>query len=131
LLDHSTHIISISTTDDSPARLPKGIKHLRVFFDDVNDDQDNQIYADPFDGHRHLMHAMSTQQAKDIVRFAKDAYRDGCELLIVHCSAGISRSAGVAIALADGFRDTVQAANLARQKPNYNRDIYKKITRVF
>ena len=131
LQEENAAIISISSSEDHPALLPNNIENLRLWFDDIYDDEDGMKFTDIFDGHIYTMKAMDDNQAKQIVHFAKKIYNNDCELLIVHCAAGISRSAGVAIAICDGLGMKEQAAELYKAKPNYNRDIYHRVIKAF
>lgn len=86
LIEESAIIISITDVSDSDATFfinpnIKGI--LRLKFDDVESDTPNHI---------------SREQAKEIIEFVSQ-HMDNIDLVIVHCGAGISRSAGVCAAL--------------------------------
>ena len=81
------HII-VSITD--PGTLPailrqnhqtKGV--LRLEFEDVDGDQPD---------------AMTTEQAEAIANFINE-HKDSIDIIVVHCEAGVSRSAGVAAAI--------------------------------
>jgi predicted protein tyrosine phosphatase len=86
-------LISIGEEDDSPQ--PK-IEHLRaqgipilsLRFSDVNADVSNQ---------RGTYHPLSKVQAHEILAFV-EGHKDA-QGLIVHCAGGISRSAGIVLAL--------------------------------
>lgn len=82
-------IISTNESNSKPTNFdrtnPKIKGILRLYFDDI---------SEPTEGHL----TMSEDDAKKIHRFV-DAYKDKVNTIIVHCAAGVSRSAGVACAL--------------------------------
>ena len=81
--------ISITDTDASDARMPtrNRVGLLRLKFDDITSPM--QYWT-----------AFSTDDARRVLEFA-DSIWDKVEILHVHCEAGISRSAGVAVALSN------------------------------
>ena len=84
--------ISIGNPIDQGRDEPKPIQNkfckgiLSLFFHDVEVEEDGYIF-------------FSDTHAKQIVDFIKQS-RDAVSLVCVHCEAGVSRSAGVAISLA-------------------------------
>lgn len=62
---------------------------LRLAFDDVDGFQDKMFSTDQ---------PMTLTQAKEIANFVLE-WKDKVELIVVHCEAGISRSAGVCAAI--------------------------------
>lgn len=84
-IEHPTIIISITSADEAPAEFAENkwiVGVLRLCFDDVESDEENP---------------MTIQDAEKILNFVKGY--PGPEDILVHCSAGVSRSAGVAAAL--------------------------------
>lgn len=82
-------VVSITDPDDVEAVLPvnhKRLDVLRVAFADV---EDHGLWSEQ---------AITHKQAKQIVDFFMK-YKDQIESCIVHCEAGVSRSAGCASAL--------------------------------
>lgn len=80
-------IISITNLWDMPVKFSHeaNIKRiLHIFFDDVEKGEKNVI---------------TFEDGKKIKEFVDDCLKDNIELLIVHCSAGVSRSAGVCAAI--------------------------------
>lgn len=80
-------IISINNTFDFPARFghEANIKFvLSLEFNDVEKGQPNCI---------------TFQDANKIVQFVERCKQNNIELLIVHCTAGVSRSAGICAAI--------------------------------
>jgi predicted protein tyrosine phosphatase len=78
-------IISITSSEDEyPSFTNDSLSVLLLCFDDVNKGQPNCIT----DNHAHK-----------IVQFVNTVQKQGCQKLVVHCDAGISRSAGVAAAI--------------------------------
>lgn len=86
-------MISITDHGAEPVELALS-KHcagvLRLTFDDVDSPHGREI--------PHGFHAMTMEQGRQVVEFVQGA-RDAEPLFIVHCTAGVSRSAGVAAAL--------------------------------
>ena len=86
-LDHIT--ISVTDPNDSLANLPfsqnpscKGV--LRLSFHDVDSEKNGTIFT--------------REQARQILDFVNDHLHE-IELIVIHCEAGISRSAGIAASL--------------------------------
>jgi len=61
--------------------------------------------------------------AKTILTDFEESW-NGCEDLLIHCSAGTSRSPSVAIALNEIFDLGQNSNKLKRDYPNYSREIY-------
>ena len=84
-------VISISSFDDEyPVFINESMPALMLRFDDVDKGYPNCI---------------TENDAKQIVEFINKTIANGCEKLIVHCGAGISRSAGVAGAIMKYIHD--------------------------
>jgi predicted protein tyrosine phosphatase len=86
-------VISISGTRSEPARLPDDpnrVVTLRLKFDDINA---------PLEGLQHFTVVM----ARRVWNFALECRELNLPLMVVHCSAGISRSPGIAAAIAKVF----------------------------
>lgn len=103
-----TAIISINSCGQKPARINKTqengvISVLRLFFDDV------VIGPNSFD----------EEHAGRIIRFI-DAWRNSADVLLVHCDAGVSRSAAVCAAAKRylGF-DDMDIFHSSKYEPNY------------
>lgn len=78
-------LISIATPGAWPPSLPHFLEMLTLEFDDVEDDQDPSM-------------AFGDEHAKAILEFvARIHSQEKAWRLIVHCKAGISRSAAVAL----------------------------------
>jgi predicted protein tyrosine phosphatase len=100
-------IISITAACSYPANLKEGWKRvLRLEFDDVDRDEEPYIL-------------FSEQQARDIIEFVATAQKNGTEGILVHCHAGISRSAAVARWIADTYRLPFPASYCL-----YNKHVY-------
>ena len=106
-----TAAISIVTPGDDEARLrPDAMDVLRLAFDDI--DTATKTTDLPF----------SREQASQVLDFALQHTQS--EFMLVHCGAGLSRSAGVALALADLFGwPGAPSTNL----PLYNRHVHRTI----
>lgn len=105
-----TAVISIVTPGDREAELDannEGV--LRLSFDDTH----SRGPADtPF----------SAEQAREVLDFA--LAHAHCDVIAIHCGAGLSRSAGVALALADLFGwPGVRGPDV----PLYNRLVHRAI----
>ena len=101
-------MISITDPSQEPARLHKGKSRkglLRLSFHDLDDKHVKQYPSLIGPGKRYRV--CTRKEAMKIVAFVRQ--HENVPTLIVHCEAGISRSAGVAAALArcinqDDFR---------------------------
>ena len=83
-------VISIVNTGDAPAALNENFGPvLRLIFDDIDEVESDKVL-------------MSSETADDIWRFVNNVSPE-IETIWVHCTYGISRSAGVAKAIADRF----------------------------
>lgn len=77
-------IISISEPDYYPANLQPGWHSvLRLEFDDIVETRDPYVL-------------FTHQQARVIIEFVRECHIRSCEGILVHCKAGVSRSAAVA-----------------------------------
>jgi predicted protein tyrosine phosphatase len=88
--DKPTIIISITDPDkglNAFAKNPNIMSVLRLQFDDTD--------PDTLWGHEILMSKTDAEKIKQFI----NAFKDKAECLIVHCEAGISRSAGVMAAI--------------------------------
>lgn len=63
--------------------------------------------------------------ARSIYRFVNRYVLDGIENVVVHCEAGMSRSAGAAAALSKIFNN--DDSLIVKNKPFYNRKVYREI----
>jgi predicted protein tyrosine phosphatase len=87
-------VISITCPYTHPARLKEGWHSiLRLEFDDID------VPEEP-------CQMFSEQQAREIIAFAQDLQNADrrCTGVLVHCTAGISRSAAIAKWLADRYQ---------------------------
>jgi predicted protein tyrosine phosphatase len=84
-------VISITDPDQDPANLPqsqycRGV--LRLEFHDVSDLQlTDDLTSEPY----------TEEHAEAVAEFVRG--HTGCRLLVIHCEAGLSRSAGVGAAV--------------------------------
>jgi predicted protein tyrosine phosphatase len=69
---------------------------LRIKFDDTTEKTFNTLPADE----QQRITLFDETMARDVVAFY-DAWCDKCDIIVVHCDAGVSRSSAVAIALAE------------------------------
>jgi predicted protein tyrosine phosphatase len=110
----SEAIISI-TEPGSPAKLSDKWTHvLRLQFHDI----DREVSSK--DGTPYVM--FNKEMATSVLEFYKNLPED-IDMLVVHCHAGISRSAGVVLALCDIFNIT----DVYKNYPLYNKHVYKTI----
>lgn len=92
-------VISINSSSEFFLKIPhnpkNGIKKLlSLSFDDVDKKQYDDMIVDGYGS----VVLMSEQDAARIVSFVKK-YKDSVDGIIVHCDAGVSRSAGVMAAI--------------------------------
>ena len=108
--------ISITGSGDGAARLPFAYRSvLRLAFDDVPLAPDD---CPP--GARRFLR----EDAERIAAFLRRALACGPEEVVVHCEFGASRSAGVALGIADGLRvPDVEVSRLERERPAHHRGI--------
>ena len=108
--------ISITGSADAPARLPFAYRALlRLTFDDVPLAPDD---CPP--GSR----PCGRGEAAQIVDFVRRVLAFGPAELVVHCEFGASRSAGVALGIADGLRlSATEVARLEAELPAHHRGI--------
>ena len=109
-------IVSINDVSDIPNDIKIGhVKRvLSVFFDDVCSGQ-------PY--------AITEDDAKQIVEFV-ERYKDSVDKIIVHCAAGVSRSAATAAAILKFYTgDDSQIFDALRYRPNMS--VYTKVLQAF
>lgn len=115
-----TAVISITCPGDEPANIKEGFYSvLRLQFDDLYEEALNEKVGDVPDigigGGRVLWHNLTlpdASHARQIIDFVNAlAGNDRCPHLIVHCHAGISRSAAVAQFVADKYNAEIDQAN--------------------
>ena len=106
-------VISISTVGDTAPMFNEhpGVMVFYTFFDDV--DEGDKFY-----------HPITDRQANDIADFARGL--TDIDTLVVHCDAGVSRSAAVAAAIGKYFTgDDMFIFGRPRFTPN--RTVYRKV----
>lgn len=85
-------IISITNSGDAPANLKEGwAQVLRLEFDDID------TAEEPFA-------LFSEQHARCVIQFVCQCHKKEIEGILVHCTAGVSRSAAVAKWIADRYQ---------------------------
>lgn len=132
--DESCVIISITDTDLEDADLfcheQNGVKDIfRVKFDDW-DDQDELYRDDPqYADLIKTIKVIDEEQAEDIVCFV-DSWVAKVDFILVHCEAGISRSAGTAAAILKAYDG--DDSSIFDSKFFYpNRLVYRKVLNAF
>ncbi len=122
-------IISITGSDDDLAQLPLNADFvLRLTFDDILENM-NGKEIDIIGGGTLKLKFITRDDALSITHFFEEI-KDKVSLLVVHCGAGISRSAGVAIAIAEQV-DISMMGHLISQHEFFNRDVYALIKQTF
>lgn len=112
-------VISINSSSEFFLEIPynpkNGIKKLlSLSFDDIDKKQYDDMVADGYGS----VVLMSEQDAARIVSFVKK-YKDSVDGIIVHCDAGVSRSAGVMAAIMKWLTgDDSKIFNDLRFRPN-------------
>ncbi len=112
-------IISIKDPDGKPVRLPRGVSSTRLEFHDLYEEALNLpvgAFPDAITPPLAVFHANfilpDTHHAWQIIRFIRlQAEKPNPIDLIVHCEAGISRSAAVAMFVADRYAVPIDQAN--------------------
>lgn len=112
-VEHTPHrrlgVISITTPGDGEAELHDGwVAVMRLAFDDVDAPEGADV-------------AFDALMARDIVLWVF-AHKDEIDMLIVHCDAGISRSAAVAKWVAETF-----GLPFPEGYPLYNKRVYRML----
>ena len=105
-------IISITDEYEPEANIPDNAlckDILRLQFSDIEKNTDKY-------------HAIYKFQAKDIASFVFK-YHDKIDLLVVHCEAGISRSAGCAMAIEEWY----WKKSVGNKYPLANRTVYRMV----
>lgn len=101
-------VISITGACSNPANLQAGWKRvLRLEFDDIDTEEEPYIL-------------FSEQQGREVIEFANFAATNGTEGILVHCYAGVSRSAAVAKWIADRYQLPFPDKYML-----YNKHVYK------
>jgi predicted protein tyrosine phosphatase len=123
--DPNAVMVSINDPGFEPARLADGFAAvLRVAFWDVPGEQP---IVGELNGQRLCFAPITEEQAGDIVEFIARWHElpDGPEILLVHCRAGISRSAALARYAAQRYRlELAQTAEFA------NPEVLRKLRRA-
>lgn len=72
----------------------------------------------------------SAEQANEVVEFVEKWLLES-ERIVVHCEAGMSRSAGVAVGLARYLLTDEDEKSVRDAKPHFNLDVAQKIWRIY
>lgn len=114
-------IISITGTHDEDAILhPNFKKILRLKFDDI----DQEILDDP--RNRRIYKGINDTQTKEIISFIDQLLEDSVKWhVLVHCHAGISRSAAVCKYISDRAK-----LYFPEEYRIYNHHVYSKLTEI-
>jgi predicted protein tyrosine phosphatase len=118
--DKNDIIISLNGTDEYPANLSKDWKAiLQLEFDDVT-------YGST------SLKVFTQDQAKQIVDFVMKHHAD-TQRIYVHCHAGISRSAAVAMIVGDYLDIPIFSKNtpLNPEYSLYNKTVFRLLTKEF
>lgn len=87
-------VISVTSSCTYPANLKNGWWNvLRLEFDDID------IHEDPYQ-------MFNEKHAREIIAFVRRCHESGgeCTGILVHCTAGISRSAAIVMWISDRYR---------------------------
>ncbi len=110
-------VVSITDTENEPVRFPANPMITGILALSFNDTDDE------FSG------AITDGDADNIARFVT-AVSDKVDCLVVHCEAGVSRSAGVCAAIMKSLTDSDMAIfNNPYYKPNMR--CYRKVLEAF
>lgn len=112
-------LISISDKDGTPPRCSDGYDYrLNLFFDDADD-----YNANPD------VQLINRSDAKQMIDIIYGTVYDGGGTVVLHCNAGVSRSAGAAAALCKIF--TGDDNQIVKVKPLYNRKVYRTVLETY
>lgn len=118
-------IISIvSPEKDHPRPTVNCLKRLDIEFHDVM--WENAVSTDSI----YMPAGMTDQQAMDIAMFASE-WVPKAGRLIVHCEAGVSRSAGVAVGIARYLLNDEDENAIRDHSPHFNVFVASKIWKAF
>lgn len=96
-------------------------KVLKMNFDDIDHEETAK---------QHQLKIIDEAQAKQLYDFIVDAILDtSVTNIIVHCHAGISRSAAVALFIKEYFINNENYQTLPEKYVNYNRRVYSELLR--
>lgn len=114
--DDKTFVISIYTPGDTKPKI--NAKHVAYFkFHDLSDENlDGKKLGET------VIHLFSSMQAKKMYSEIKK-YAPIVDTIVVHCDAGISRSAGVAVFLESFLNNRA----MDKTYPLYNKHVYLKL----
>lgn len=119
--------ISISTypTEFANLNATKRIDLLRLCFADVNKEEDIGRINALVGQKSEETCFFDFEHAAKIIAFVQGLKDKGCDLLLVHCEAGVSRSPAIAAALHKIFVDNDDNLYFKRYQPNSH--VYKTI----
>jgi predicted protein tyrosine phosphatase len=116
LVGHQEPYAVISITD--PQHVSPNLAHssfcravLRLRFSDVDERFARMQVHTPY------VIAFTSDMAQQVVRFVREQLDEGTRLFVIHCEAGMSRSAGVATALSQHY-NREEAFFLTHYRPN-------------
>jgi predicted protein tyrosine phosphatase len=98
LADNPVCVVSITTPGDEPRFGADYHNILGISFDDADRyprEDETWVISDPV--------LFTTELAAGVKEFIAAEIADGCESILIHCDAGVSRSAGMAAALAKAY----------------------------
>ncbi len=108
-------VISLSEWGAGPAKLKEGWQAvLRLEFHDI----EQEVPGEPYD-------LFSEDQARQIIEFVQNARSSGVTGVLVHCRAGISRSAAVAKWIAGKY-----GLPFPEDYDSYNKYVYRLLVSI-
>ena len=110
--EKSCMIFSVKDPESDPVFINEfqNLVHVEwLEFWDVSDSRDGAI----------------TQSMADKIALVFKKYRDECEIVVVQCEAGVSRSAGIAVAIGEYIG--IPYTTLKHSYPLYNRFVYQMV----
>ena len=123
-------IISIWTPGDKPLKALKyaGWRYIHsVDFHDSDSLTGHTGHNWPYDDTT-LYPPITDTQAADMVRFIKQVVDKDVDLIAVHCDAGISRSAGVAMFIKDVY--DAELVIVRHDTSGYNRFVHQQLVKA-
>jgi len=131
--DLNVAVISITSPGDEPAKIQNGFHDvLRVAFDDLYEETLKETVGDVPDlcpkgpVYWHGLLLPNYDHAKEIIQFLDELV---CDHVIVHCHAGVSRSAAVAQFIVDHYGARLDQGNFC-DTACMNKRVYRLMKKV-
>lgn len=128
-------VISITTPGDSPAQIEKGFHSiLRLEFDDLYEENLHEMVGDIPDASLNgylLWHNLRLPDINHAIAIINFLDKLTCRHVIVHCHAGVSRSAAVAQFVADKYGAVLYGQHEDSDTKCLNKRIFRLLNKAF